>query len=157
MKSPLSAFRRGAPARLLAAVACGLIWVSGCGPGRPKTVPVTGTVTLDGQAVEGASVTFAPEAGGRPALGTTDKDGKFTLKTFEERDGALPGKHKVTVIKKETTGFLADKDGLSGGIAPGGIQEKWIVPRKYSDPNSSGLTADVQPGMGPLEFKLTSK
>lgn len=145
--------------------------LEGCGSGRPKTVPVTGVVTLDGKPVEGANVTFYPDTGQsagtaqpkktdqvtRPATGTTDKEGKFTLKTFEPGDGALPGKYKVTIIKKEVTGFLADKDGLSGGIAPGGIQEKWIIPKKYADPQTSGLTAEVKPGMGPLEFKLTSQ
>lgn len=146
--------------------------LEGCGSGRPKTVPVTGVVTLDGKPIEGANVTFYPDTGeatgttgqqkksdtaSRPATGATDKDGKFTLKTFEPGDGALPGKYKVAIIKKEVTGFLADKDGLSGGIAPEGIKEKWIIPPKYADPNKSGLTAEVKVGMQPLEFKLTSQ
>lgn len=149
------------------------IGLQGCGgSGRPKTVPVTGVVTLDGKPIEGANVTFYPDTGEsaatggpqkktdaatRPATGTTDKEGKFTLKTFEEGDGALPGKYRVGIVKKEVTGFLADKDGLSGGIAPEGIKEKWIVPQKYADPKTSGLTAEVKPGMEPLEFKLTSQ
>lgn len=151
-----------------------LLGLDGCGSGRPKTVRVTGTVTLDGKPIEGANVTFYPETGeqpstgtspkdkkaltgSRPATGTTDKEGQFTLKTFEEGDGALPGHYKVAIIKKEVTGFLADKDGLSGGIAPEGVKEKWIIPQKYSDPKTSGLTAEVKPGMTPLEFKLTSQ
>lgn len=153
---------------VILAVGAGL---EGCGSGRPKTVPVTGVVTLDGKPIEGANVTFYPDTGeagsqggqqkktdaaSRPATGTTDKDGKFTLKTFEPGDGALPGKYKVAIIKKEVTGFLADKDGLSGGIAPEGVKEKWIIPPKYADPHKSGLTAEVKPGMGPVEFKLTS-
>lgn len=154
---------------VILAVVAGL---EGCGSGRPKTVPVTGVVTLDGKPIEGANVTFYPDTGetagagaqqkkadgpGRPATGTTDKDGKFTLKTFEPGDGALPGKYKVAIIKKEVTGFLADKDGLSGGIAPEGVKENWIIPPKYADPNKSGLTAEVKSGMQPLEFKLTSQ
>ncbi|MCS7303901.1 MAG: DUF4198 domain-containing protein [Thermoguttaceae bacterium] len=146
--------------------------LEGCGSGRPKTVPVTGIVTLDGKPIEGANVAFYPDTGEatgtggqqkktdaltRPATGTTDKEGKFTLKTSPLGDGALPGKYKVAIIKKEVTGFLADKDGLSGGIAPEGIKEKWIIPPKYADPNNSGLTAEVKPGMRPLEFKLTSQ
>ncbi|HOM17966.1 MAG TPA: hypothetical protein PLQ00_11595 [Thermoguttaceae bacterium] len=155
---------------VILAVVAGL---EGCGSGRPKTIPVTGVVTLDGKPIEGANVTFYPDTGEsagagsqqkkadatvRPATGTTDKDGKFTLKTFEPGDGALPGKYKVAIIKKEVTGFLADKDGLSGGIAPEGVKEKWIIPQKYADPNKSGLPpVEVKPGMQPLEFKLTSQ
>jgi len=145
------------PARwLLPLWVCWSLLAAGCGPGRPKTVPVTGVVTLDGKAVEGAGVMLSPEAGGRPASGTTDKEGKFTLKTFEAGDGALPGKHLISVTRKTTTGFLADEDGLSGGIAPEGVKETWIVPKKYSDCKTSGLTVEVTSGMEPLVLELTS-
>ena len=109
------------------------ILAAGCGPSRPTTMPVEGVVTLDGEPVEGASVMFAPEDGGRPALGVTDKGGKFALKTFEPGDGALPGKHQVTVRKVEMSGIQADRDGLSGPAIPGKIQEMWITPKKYSN------------------------
>lgn len=153
-------------------ILAGLGGLEGCGSGRPETVPVSGVVTLDGKPIEGANVMLYPDTGelagagtqgkksdavGRPAVGATDKDGKFTLETFEPGDGALPGKYKVGVIKKEVTGFLADQDGLSGGIAPAGVKEKWITPQKYADPNKSGLTAEVKSGMQPLELKLTSQ
>ena len=130
--------------------------VTGCGPSRPSTIPVAGTVTLDGTAVEGASVMLMPAGEGQAATGVTDAEGKFTLKTYEPGDGARPGSYKVIVTKKEVTGVLADKDGLSGGIAPEGIQEKWFTPQKYSSPDTSGLTAEVNDGMEPLKLELTS-
>ena len=74
--------------------------------------------------------------------------------TFEPGDGALLGKHAVTVTKKKVTGMLADKDGLSGGVAPGGIQVEWLVPRKYSLPKTSGLTVEVKDDMPPLVLEL---
>ncbi len=158
MRLSLEHLNRGLFTGLLSiAAACALVAMGGCGSGRPKTVPVTGTVTLDAKPVEGASVMFMPEAGGKPAVGVTDKDGRFTLKTFEPGDGALPGKHNVSITKQETTGFTADKDGLSGPPGPGGPKVTWIVPQKYSDAKNSGLTADVKPGMGPLNFDLTAK
>ena len=145
-------------------VACSMVGVSlvgllasaGCGSGRPKTVPVTGVVTLDGSVVEGAAVKLSPKAGGRPASGTTNKEGVFTLKTFEEGDGALPGEHLVTVSKVEVIGAQADKDGLSGPVPPGGIKEKWIIPKRYSDAKGWGRTVEVKSGMEPLELELTS-
>ena len=69
------------------------------------TVPVSGTVTLDGQAVADVAVTFKPRAsGGRAAVGVTAANGKFTLTTLQSGDGALPGSYAVTLTK-----FAADK------------------------------------------------
>lgn len=138
---------------------------SGCGPDRPETVTVRGTVTLDGQPVEGATVGFNPQGGGRPATGMTDSSGAFTLTTFVPGDGALPGKHAVTVSKVRSTGQQADATSspdagampLSGPIAAGGIKTEWLVPRKYSDPSSSGLVVEVRPGMEPVKLELKSQ
>jgi hypothetical protein len=130
----------------------------GCGRGLPTTHPVRGVVTLDGKPLQGAAVMLIPEAGGRPALGATNARGEFTLTTFRTNDGALPGRHAVTVVlKRKIGGVLAGPDGLSGPIAPGGIREQWIVPKKYSDPKTSGLSADVRRGMEPLRLELSSR
>jgi hypothetical protein len=75
-----------------------LLALSGCGDGRPKLYPVTGTVLYKDQPVANAQVMFNSDAG-RPAQGTTDASGKFTLTSFEAGDGATPGKYKVTVVK----------------------------------------------------------
>src|SRR5262245_38254316 len=59
----------------------------------PKTEPVTGTVTLDGKPLAGAQVVFQPKSGGQAASGTTDAQGKFTLTTFNAKDGAAVGSY----------------------------------------------------------------
>lgn len=73
----------------------------GCGgQSYPPTSPVSGTVTLDGKPVEGATVTFVPnDSKLRPAAGVTDSSGKYTLTSFRSGDGAMPGEYKVTVSK----------------------------------------------------------
>lgn len=73
----------------------------GCGESNPPTYKVTGVVTLDGKAVEGATVAFTPSGGSqqKPAVGTSGADGKYSLTTFTGGDGALPGAYKVTVSK----------------------------------------------------------
>lgn len=81
---------------LLLAVACVLIL--GCGADGPAVAPVTGTVMYKNQPVEGAQVMFTP-AEGRPAEGTTDALGKFSLSTFATGDGAVLGEHRVTIVK----------------------------------------------------------
>lgn len=132
-----------------------IAWV-GCGRQGPETISVHGTVTLDGNPVAGASVMFMPQSAGRPATGLTGEEGRFELTTFRERDGAIPGQHRVTVTLSKTTGFLTDKDGLSAGVAPEGARQEWIVPQRYSNPDTSGLTVDVRDDMAPVRLELTT-
>lgn len=139
------------------AVAANVMLVAGCGPSRPATIPVSGTVTLDGKPAAGAQVMLIPEDGGRPAEGTTDDSGGFNLRTFEASDGALPGRHAVTVVSRRISGVNADADGLEGDVAPGGVKVEWLVPQRYSDPKTSGLTAEVVKGMEPLVLELQSR
>lgn len=74
--------------------------LAGCGGVEyPDTVPVEGTVRYKGQPVEGANVSFHTDGAPRAAYAVTDSEGKFVLSTFGDRDGAIPGKHKVTVSK----------------------------------------------------------
>jgi hypothetical protein len=70
----------------------------GCG-GRERPVKVEGVLTLDGNPLSGATVTFVPAAEGRrPASGFTDASGTFHLTTYNTGDGALPGEYKITVL-----------------------------------------------------------
>ncbi len=153
--------KRSATFRLVSlsglAAAAIMLPVAGCGPSRPTTIPVSGAVTLDGKPAAGAQVMLVPEDGGRPAEGTTDDSGRFTLGTFEAGDGALPGRHAVTVVARRISGVNADADGLEGDVAPGGVKVQWLVPERYSNPKTSGLTAEVAKGMEPLALQLQSR
>jgi hypothetical protein len=81
--------------------------LSGCGGNaeRYDVVPVSGIVTCQGKPVANAVVNFTPmaqegRAEGRPgrvALGITDDQGRFKLTTYVNDDGAIVGKHTVTV------------------------------------------------------------
>lgn len=62
----------------------------------PELAPVTGLVTLNGEPLSNAIVTFTPTAA-RPSVGETDESGRFELMYLPEVDGALLGEHKVTV------------------------------------------------------------
>lgn len=142
-----------------------LAMLSGCGGAdQPKTVPVTGKVTYNGDAIAGAQVTF--RGGGHTALGVTGPDGTFKLSTFGDGDGATLGEKNVTVAKRTTVG--------SSGSAPGGgmtmdealaasergetpepPKVEQLLPEKYSDPNTSGLKFTVEKGSNNFPIKLT--
>ena len=87
------------------AIVLGILFIlaSGCGPSRPEMVPVSGTVTIDGNVPQGpGSIYFhpvetAPGLPARPATAAFDNSGRWTVKTFEEGDGLIPGRYKVSV------------------------------------------------------------
>jgi len=122
--------------------AASIVVVSGCGSGgTASTEEVTGTVTYNGAPVADASVTFTPEAG-RPATGITDAGGKFTLTTFTTDDGAVPGMHKVSIAPNASQ--IPPMPGTpEAAVAAAG---KPPFPPRYSNPETSGLTADVKEG-----------
>lgn len=73
--------------------------LAGCGDGLSR-VPITGVVTMQGNPLGGASVQFFPQGGtpGEGAIGTADKDGKFTVISSRNQDSGVPaGKYKVRV------------------------------------------------------------
>lgn len=81
----------------------------GCGENLPPLTPVTGTVTLDGDALDSANVTLMPTEGssGRTASGVSDASGNFTLSTTFNQDlgtasGMVGGIYRVMVSKTET-------------------------------------------------------
>ncbi len=117
----------------------------GCGDSGPQLAPVTGQVLLDGEPVADAGVLFSPDSPGPAASGSTDEQGKFSLMTGS-RDGALVSSHRVVISKSETHGVSTDADGLSGAVVDGGWLFVDHLPRRYNDPKTSGLTADVTVG-----------
>lgn len=131
----------------------------GCGSGRPEVVPVSGTVTLDGDPVVGAAVTFALQGEGRPATAVTDALGKFTLTTFGGDSGAAPGKYAVTVVKMKNGSQSGDpeNEGLMGAEVIEPSQDLYEVPQRYSDPQTSDLKVEVKAGMEPVTLALTSE
>jgi hypothetical protein len=120
---------------------------AGCGPKHPQMAPVKGKVLIDGQPLTFGSVGTLPPSG-RGAHGEIQPDGTFELFTYGKHDGALVGLHKVSVAAYEQSG---KKDPESG-------YGKLMTPKKYGDPQSSGLTIDVQPGGNyDVVLELTSK
>jgi hypothetical protein len=143
----------------------------GCGNGRntPKTAPVHGCVKLDGKPVDGAQVGFyCQQAGGRPATGKTDAEGRYLLSTFGVNDGAMLGHHTVVISKfvfdRNATGSTGMTSGNQDKFAPpSGMtnhissEAKSALPWKYADVSQSGLTAEVKPEGGEVNFDLTSR
>lgn len=128
---------------LLAVVSLVCVCLTGCGESGPDVATVKGTVTLDGEPLEGAMVTFQPE-NGRPADGTTDSQGQYELLYTAGKPGAKIGKHTVTITTSTT---VTDEEGNMTATP-----EK--LPPEYNV--ESELVREVEPGENIIDFDLTS-
>ena len=111
----------------------------GCRDGRPHRVVVSGRVLIDGQPVEHGNVRFHP-ADHRPASGKLGPGGRFELSTYERADGCVLGVHPVTVNALEVLGASS---------------QRWHAPKKYRDPSTSGLVAEITEPTDAVEIELT--
>jgi len=122
---------------MLSRTACLLIVVTpslffgGCS--EPNYAPVTGQVYYNGKPLAKGVVMFQP-SNGQPARGTIQTDGTFKLETPGEAEGARIGLNQVRISSRETH---AD----AGEIALG----RMLIPERYNDFVTSGLTAEVKP------------
>ena len=122
----------------LASLALCLIVVSGCG--YTDVAPVTGTVTLDGAPLIGASITFQPD-NGRPSYGGTDQYGNYKLFYSMEQNGAVIGPCTVTIS-------TATED-------DSGKRRKEMIPKKYFDKEK--IKVSVEAKANRIDLKLTTK
>ena len=105
-----------------------LVALAGCNEG-PQVVTVSGILTYKGKPVTNAFVDFFPEDG-RPSFGETDGEGRFKLIYTRKLDGALVGKHKVSVrLRPETR---AEQEAIMQGKRPRMSKEMQESFDKYS-------------------------
>ncbi len=136
-------------------VAMVVVAVAGCSGGAsPKTmanlVPVQGMVTLDGEPLDHGTVGFAPinEKTGQPAIGHI-KNGKFTMLTTVSAAGVVMGKYRVRIES------MGEPEPLVPGKFPKPPASR--IPAKYTDTATSGLVVEIDQGMAPVSFELTTK
>lgn len=74
----------------------------GCDSKPYELAPVSGRITFDGEPLGGGVINLQPIAGENKTVGPgstarCDADGRFTLKTLHDDDGAVVGEHRVRV------------------------------------------------------------
>jgi hypothetical protein len=79
-----------------------------------------------------------------PSRGSTQSDGSFGLTTFAQGDGAMVGRHRVSVSKIELSGVKATADGLQGMTNSREIQVKHLSPERHENAATSGLEVTVE-------------
>lgn len=114
--------------------------MTGCGDGRTPRYAFSGRVVIDGQPLETGFVRFIPESD-RPATGRIGRDGRFTLTTYDDGDGAVAGTHRIEVIARQN---------LDNGTAI-----KYLTPRHYQDAATSGLSVTIDGPQSDYVVELT--
>lgn len=124
----------------------------GCGSGSGEAT-VTGTVLMDGQLVDGGTITFHPVTGGPPATGRIRKDGSFSVRSgqgnLKDADsGTLQtGDYKITIV------VLGPSLGSEtpAGPPPAGPR---LSAEKYASQSTTDLQRTVVAGKNLFEFHL---
>jgi hypothetical protein len=128
----------------------------GCNNSKHKFAPVSGVVTLNGQPLAKALVSFQPVVVGNGvdagvgSTGTTNDKGEFTLKAATGETGAIVGKHRVVITLVEAQVGATDERPPRGGWP-----QKEKIPARYN--SDSNETYDVPSGgTTSANFPLTS-
>jgi|688.fasta_scaffold356197_2 hypothetical protein len=135
-----------------------IITLAGCGgssgpQGGPRvtTIPITGTVKVDGTAAAFLRVVAVP-VGGTGAVpmqstGMTDANGLFTISTYETGDGVPAGQYQLTFVWGQinlmNSQYSGDK--LNGKYSDPAKSEHTLTVTDSDDPHDLGVI-ELTPG-----------
>lgn len=154
------------PTVLVGLLGVGLLGVGllgGCGGSAgPELAPAQGTVTLNGQPLAGARVTFvSQQEGGSVGVGTTDAEGHYEISFTAKRMGAMVGPTLVRIskmVRDPSPRGRAEQEEVeveAGDDAAGnedGVPMIDLVPPQYNV--RSELTIEVRADNGTYNFDL---
>lgn len=139
-----------------------VLFASGCWSHGRKfpSQHVEGIVSLDGQPVAKAIVTFQPkdEEGGDVAMGSTDENGKYKLTSSngDPEKGALEGDYTVLISLLKVTALEKPKR-VPGTSITVTTDVKQLLPTVYQDKEKTPYSVTVKKGKNKFDFPLDSK
>ena len=125
---------------------------AGCGQSPysgPTRYPLTGIVTLDGEPVDGGSISFIPEDANLKVAGGVISGGAYSVPAEQ---GANAGTHRVEIHWMKPTGKKIPDSDLGGMMD----QVAEAVPEKFSS-YKSDLRAEVSSSATNFDFDLVTK
>jgi len=143
--SPLHLISRSLAAA--AAIAGLSLLAVGCGD-RLRTVPVTGSVRVDGKPAAGVQVVLHPVDTADPRLaklrptGRTDADGSYRIGTYEMADGAPVAEYRVTA-EWFTGGPVTTTSATADPEANAAATQTDRFGGRFANPETSALKASV--------------
>lgn len=125
--------------------------VAGCGGNGVQMGSVVGQVTLDGQPIKEAVISFTSDFT-RSTRGKIINGEIVDLETFEPNDGVPVGKQRVTI--RTAYAAAGNNDGTTPSYNTVPIVK---IPPKYELLNTTPFEADIQRGKNELKFDLQSR
>lgn len=139
---------------LLVVLALAFACFAGCGKDPTydgqQRFPISGTVSFDGQPVDGGMISFVPEAGDSNPSGGPILNGKFEL---PEEQGPNQGRYRVAVVWRKPTGKKR-QDSDSGEPID---EVKQIIPPKFNGATTLYATVTDDSEKNVFSFDLKSK
>ena len=132
---------------------------TGCGSDRSSLAQVTGRVTLDDKPLPKGTIIFEPK-GQRSAVGQIVDGAIVEVMTYDPGDGVPLGHHSVAISANGTPGGASSEVAHPGGVkkqAANYMSGTSLIPVRYNDPTTSGLSVDIKSGTNTVEFRLSSK
>ena len=97
------------------------------------------------------TIIFIAEKGTYNATAVSDSSGKFAMKAFEQKSGAVAGSYKVELNKT-----VVESKGMKGGEAD--VNMTYGLPMKYASFTTSSITITLpESGNKDIKFDLVSK
>lgn len=135
------------------AVACG------CGSGRGQLGEVGGMVSVNGRPIAAGQIVLEVP-GARTAQGRIIDGRIVDVTSYAPGDGAPFGLAGIAVFATESIASTdtarkpatPEEAMAAGGLDP--VVGKSLIPARYNDPRTSGLTHDIVPGRNELHLEL---
>ena len=130
------------------------IALAGCNTG-PKLVKAGGTVKYKDKPIPGADILLMSDASASPSLARTDEQGRFQV-TTDGKPGALAGSYRVAITAARNKREVSPGEALAMTSEQIAANREDLVPIKYNNFESSGLTATVSddPAQNDFNFDL---
>lgn len=132
---------------VVAALVCALLVLAGCGSATP--LRIQGSVTFNGEPVDGGAIVFYPIGTDAYGKGGEILGGKYVL---EGDRIPKPGQHRVEVTWNKKTGRT-----ILSNDPPNKIDETiQVIPKQFNGVKST-LTVEIQADKDTYDFPLTAK
>jgi hypothetical protein len=131
--------------------------LTGCS-GDPLPAKVRGEVLVDGQPLAKGTIIFAVP--GKPEATGVIENGKIiSVGTFKSDDGASVGQAQVAVQAIQVTAapVVLENPGDTKSNTLASMSGQSLIPVRYGNPATSGLSADLKAGPNEPKFELLSK
>lgn len=132
----------------------------GCDPGTPEVVQAKGNVTINGEPLPNALVSFIPMAegldGNHKCIGTTDENGNFTLASYAGMPGAYACINKVTIVDGEAPeeARSMDAEGADRWNEYKASLKNRPIPKEYMSIGQTPVAIEVKVGQTEYNIEL---